>query len=185
MAKIISQETFDEVVKENVMEFAMNVQEAKEETVQQFEAQGINLANIIKDLRINEKSGNPVLNDTIDQLKHIAAGGDYNVNEVCKLLDTLFNECKISVPHRVVSLNHRFIRLNLSEVMFKMLYLPYIQMAAKLGAVEIIIDVVESALKQQEAVEASVKMFYSESRILVFQYNCLFLGDQKCPYCME
>lgn len=39
MAKVISQETFDDVVKENVVEFAMTPDEAKEETIKQFEAQ--------------------------------------------------------------------------------------------------------------------------------------------------
>jgi len=39
MAKIISQETFDDVVKENILEFSMSPEEAKEESVKQFEAQ--------------------------------------------------------------------------------------------------------------------------------------------------
>lgn len=104
MAKVISQETFDDVVKENVVEFEMSVQEAKDETVKQFEAQGINLANIIKDLTINEETGNPVLNETIEQLKAISTGGDLSKSkELIKLLDALSTECRISVPHRVVS----------------------------------------------------------------------------------
>lgn len=45
MAKIITQETFDEVVKENIIEFSMSVDEAKDETIQQFEAQVIFLNN--------------------------------------------------------------------------------------------------------------------------------------------
>lgn len=108
MAKIISQETFDDVVKENIVEFAMGVQEAKEETVKQFEAQGINLANIIKDLSINEETGNPVLNETIDKLKTISAGDDISSDQVLKLLDILAKECKSSVPHRVVSTDYNF-----------------------------------------------------------------------------
>lgn len=39
MAKVISQETFDDVLKENIVDFSMSVDEAREETVQQFEAQ--------------------------------------------------------------------------------------------------------------------------------------------------
>lgn len=103
MAKVISQETFDEVVKENVVEFEMSVQEAKDETVKQFEAQGINLANIIRDLTINEESGNPILNETIERLKTISTAGDIASVDLPKLLDTLAAECRISVPHRVVS----------------------------------------------------------------------------------
>lgn len=103
MAKIISQETFDDVVKENIVEFEMSVQEAKEESVKQFEAQGINLANIIKDLSINEETGKPVLNETIEQLKAISTGDDISSDQVPKLLATLAKECAFSVPHRVVS----------------------------------------------------------------------------------
>lgn len=104
MAKVISQETFDDAVRENVIEFEMNIPDAKEETVQQFEAQGINLANIIKDLAINEETGKPVLNETIDKLKTIIAKKDIvDADELPKLLDTIANECVASVPHRVVS----------------------------------------------------------------------------------
>lgn len=39
MAKVISQDTFDDVVKENIVEFEMSPDEAKEETIKQFEAQ--------------------------------------------------------------------------------------------------------------------------------------------------
>lgn len=38
-AKVISQETFDDVVKENIIEFSMDPEEAKQETIKQFEAQ--------------------------------------------------------------------------------------------------------------------------------------------------
>lgn len=103
MAKVISQETFDDAVRENVVEFEMDIQEAKEETVKQFEAQGINLANIIKDLKISEETGKPVLNETIDQLKTIVAGGNVGTSDLPQLLETLSNECESSVPHRVVN----------------------------------------------------------------------------------
>lgn len=105
MAKIISQETFDDAVRENVVEFEMGIPEAKEETVKQFEAQGINLANIIKDLTINEETGKPVLNETIDKLKASIANANnaVDVDELSKLLEILANECAASVPHRVVS----------------------------------------------------------------------------------
>lgn len=73
MAKVISQETFDDVVQENIVEFEMSAAEAKVESIKQFEAQGINLANIIKDLKINEETGKPILNETIEKLKTIAA----------------------------------------------------------------------------------------------------------------
>lgn len=57
MAKVISQETFDEVLKENIIEFSMSVEESRKETIQQFTAQSVNLSNLIVNLAINEDSG--------------------------------------------------------------------------------------------------------------------------------
>ncbi|XP_043838580.1 armadillo repeat-containing protein 6 isoform X1 [Dromiciops gliroides] len=48
MAKRISQETFDDVVQENIMEFDMDPEEAVKEAIQQFESQGVDLTNIVK-----------------------------------------------------------------------------------------------------------------------------------------
>lgn len=102
MAKVISQETFDDVVKENIVEFSMSTEEAKKETIEQFEAQGINLANIIKDLAINEETGRPVLNETLENLKELSVQ-PLKHEEINKHLITLATECAKSVPHRVVS----------------------------------------------------------------------------------
>lgn len=102
MAKVISQETYDEVIKENIVEFSMSVVEAREETIQQFEAQGINLANIIKDLTINETTGQPVLNESIESLKkHINGENILSLSDLEKQLDVLVAELCKSTPHRV------------------------------------------------------------------------------------
>ena len=47
MAKQISQETFDTVVKENIAEFEMEPEEALNDAVQQFEAQ-VGLVDVVK-----------------------------------------------------------------------------------------------------------------------------------------
>ena len=39
MVKVISQETFDAVVKENVDEFGLDLEEARKDAIQQFKAQ--------------------------------------------------------------------------------------------------------------------------------------------------
>lgn len=39
MAKVITQATFDDVVKENMVEFEMSVEEAVNDTVEQFQSQ--------------------------------------------------------------------------------------------------------------------------------------------------
>lgn len=104
MAKVITQETFDDVVQENIVEFAMGSAEAKDETIKQFEAQGINLANIIKDLSLNETTGKPLLNEAIDSLKeHISGVCTLSDESLIAKLDILTVECSKSVPHRVLA----------------------------------------------------------------------------------
>lgn len=104
MAKIITQETFDDVVKENIVEFSMGTAEAKDETIKQFEAQGINLANIIKDLSLNEETGQPLLNEAIDSLReHISGAKCLSDESLIAKLDVLVTECSQSVPHRVLA----------------------------------------------------------------------------------
>ena len=51
MAKQISQETFDDVVRENMQEFDMTAEEALEDAVKQFESQ------VKESLRKTEKTG--------------------------------------------------------------------------------------------------------------------------------
>jgi len=46
LAKLITQDTFDEAVRENMEEFGMSQQEAVEDAVKQFEAQGASLRNV-------------------------------------------------------------------------------------------------------------------------------------------
>jgi armadillo repeat-containing protein 6 len=57
--KMISQETFDEVVKENIEDFEMTPEEALKDAIEQFHSQGINLSNIIKVLD-NERKEMPI-----------------------------------------------------------------------------------------------------------------------------
>lgn len=103
MAKVITQETFDDTVKENIVEFSMSIEEAREETVKQFEAQGINLGNIIRDLNLNAESGVPLLNEALEYLKSNRNDLAQNKTEVCKHLTTLVEECKLGVPQRVLA----------------------------------------------------------------------------------
>uniref|UniRef100_A0A1Q3F454 Armadillo repeat-containing protein 6 n=1 Tax=Culex tarsalis TaxID=7177 RepID=A0A1Q3F454_CULTA len=117
MAKVITQETFDDVVKENIIEFSMSVEESREETVSQFEAQGINLANIIKDLNVNPETGVPVLNEAVEYLRTCELTAVSSKELVCNHLATVVAECKLSVPHRVL--------------------------AAKLGAYELVVGTLE------------------------------------------
>lgn len=131
MAKVITQETFDDVVQENIVDFSMSVAESRVETIQQFEAQGINLSNIIKDLSINEETGVPLVKEAIAQLKAHCSGAavlDAAVLGTC--VDVLRVECDKSVPHRVL--------------------------AAKHGAQEVLVALADTEINKGEAVEQEV-----------------------------
>lgn len=72
----------------------MSIEEAREETIQQFEAQGINLLNIIKDLDLNDKTGKPILIECIEQLKdHVEGTKKLSSSELETCLDQLAAEC--------------------------------------------------------------------------------------------
>lgn len=101
-AKVISQETYDEVLKENIIEFSMSVDEARDESIQQFEAQGINLANVIKDLTINEETGDPIMYESIDAIKeHSVKNKKLSNEQLQRQLDIFMSELSKSIAHRV------------------------------------------------------------------------------------
>uniref|UniRef100_A0A1L8DBE1 Armadillo/beta-catenin-like repeat-containing protein n=1 Tax=Nyssomyia neivai TaxID=330878 RepID=A0A1L8DBE1_9DIPT len=103
MAKVISQETFDDAVKENVTEFEMSVEEAKEETIKQFQAQGVNLANIIVDLTVNSATGRPILLEKIEEVKTMEQVTEGNRQELLEKLVVISEECSKTLPHRVLA----------------------------------------------------------------------------------
>lgn len=106
MAKVITQQTFDDVVKENIVDFSMSADDARQETIEQFEAQGINLSNIIKDLSINEETGLPVIGEAIESLRlHVSGEVLLDKTEIIRNLKVLKTECDKSVPHRVLAAN--------------------------------------------------------------------------------
>uniref|UniRef100_K3WSJ3 Armadillo repeat-containing domain-containing protein n=1 Tax=Globisporangium ultimum (strain ATCC 200006 / CBS 805.95 / DAOM BR144) TaxID=431595 RepID=K3WSJ3_GLOUD len=71
--KQISQETFDECVRENMEEFDMDLAEATQDAVQQFESQQVDLSNIIKHMRAanGDAGGDAQHENILDQIKRI------------------------------------------------------------------------------------------------------------------
>jgi hypothetical protein len=47
MVRVITQETFDQVVTENMEEFSMELADAVKDAKEQFDSQGVSLANIV------------------------------------------------------------------------------------------------------------------------------------------
>ncbi|XP_045506934.1 armadillo repeat-containing protein 6 homolog [Colias croceus] len=97
MVRIISQETYDEVVRENIEEFDMTPEDAIKEAVAQFEAQGVDLSNIIRDLSLGP-GDNHLVSITVTKLKELPRN---NSEEISKELDVLIAECNKDIAHRV------------------------------------------------------------------------------------
>ncbi|XP_038077647.1 armadillo repeat-containing protein 6-like [Patiria miniata] len=105
--KRITQDTFDEVVKENIEEFEMSPEEALNEAIQQFETQGVNLLNIIKAVpTVDSESGtvtrHPVL-EALDQLNQVLQGAVTDKESVKAFLVRFSSECGADISHRIAA----------------------------------------------------------------------------------
>lgn len=111
MAKVVSQETYDSVVLENVVDFEMSHEEAHTEAQKEFEAQGVHLGIIVKDGK--PSADNKVMEHSIlvalQQVKSAlgaAGNGSPSLKEVEEPLATFTTACKMSVAHRVLASKH-------------------------------------------------------------------------------
>ncbi|KAG6463655.1 armadillo repeat-containing protein 6 homolog [Manduca sexta] len=100
MVRVITQDTYDEVVKENMEEFDMSPEEAINEAVAQFEAQGVDLSNIIKDLALSSGDDH-LVSTTVAKLKEIWDDKQRDFNDLMKEFDTLKSECAKDIARRV------------------------------------------------------------------------------------
>lgn len=103
MAKQITQETFDDVVKENIEEFEMSVEEAIADAVQQFESQGINLNMIIQDASLYSSDGKKKVHPVIAALEALSIScesEDTQNDEQGEHLDTVKQECELDLSRR-------------------------------------------------------------------------------------
>ena len=96
MVKVITQETFDAVVKENVEEFGMEMAEAVKDAKEQFEKQGCNLGNIV----LSEKGSKVVVTAVQELFK------DISVEEQMKCLKTIQDSCRNDLAQRVLATNN-------------------------------------------------------------------------------
>jgi len=96
MVKVISQETFDGVVKENMEEFDMEMPEAVADAKEQFEKQGINLSNIV----ISDK-GSQVVVEAVQALFK-----DLPRDDLIKNLQAIQECCKDDLAQRVLATNN-------------------------------------------------------------------------------
>ncbi|XP_030396230.1 armadillo repeat-containing protein 6 isoform X1 [Gopherus evgoodei] len=101
----ITQETFDDVVQENIMEFEMDPDEAVKEAIQQFESQGVDLSTIVKAARKpTSENGQEQKHDilqTLDSLRKSIA--DSALGEVGEQLVRFSEQCREQLAVRYLA----------------------------------------------------------------------------------
>lgn len=102
MVRVISQETYDEAVNENIEVFSMSPEEAIDGAIKQFEAQGVDLSNIIKDLVLTQD--NEVILAYLDQLRSSLTKKHYD--RIPRVLDKLTIELDKDIARRVYAGKH-------------------------------------------------------------------------------
>ncbi|XP_053150393.1 armadillo repeat-containing protein 6 isoform X2 [Hemicordylus capensis] len=104
-AKQITQETFDEVVQENIVEFGLEPEEALNEAVQQFESQGVDLSNIVKEApnptSENGQEQNHAILQTLDSLQKAIVDSDSS--EMDELLGSFAEQCRRELAVRYLA----------------------------------------------------------------------------------
>ncbi|RUS76476.1 hypothetical protein EGW08_015760 [Elysia chlorotica] len=108
MAKQISQQTFDEVVQENMSEFDMDAEEAVNDAVQQFESQGVNLSIIVKDPTLygSGDSGDLQEHPVIAAIKNISSSlenPEVSLTSLTDYLGAIQKECNIDLARRCLA----------------------------------------------------------------------------------
>ncbi|XP_069672945.1 armadillo repeat-containing protein 6 homolog [Periplaneta americana] len=132
MVRVITQETFDDVVKENMEEFDMSPEEAVQEAVQQFEAQGVDLSNIVKEAVMDSIPGasRNELTATINNLSELIKKSPRQDDTIIEELLTVKEECNKSIAHKVF--------------------------AAKIGTYNVLLDILEMCQSSNDIANAAL-----------------------------
>ncbi|CAH0715057.1 unnamed protein product, partial [Brenthis ino] len=147
MVRVITQETYDDVVKENIDEFDMSPEEAIKEAVAQFEAQGVDLSNIIKDLALSSNETHLIC-ISINNLKELC-NSSKDKTLILKELEIFKTECNKDIAHRV--------------------------RAGKEGAYKVLIDLLDENIKtyKQENNDIIIKVLNSLAALMDVQPDLL------------
>ncbi|XP_054142577.1 armadillo repeat-containing protein 6 [Melozone crissalis] len=107
-SKQIAQETFDEAVQENITEFEMEPEEAVREAVLQFEAQGVDLSNIVKAVRPPaSENGQRQKHQILLTLESLArAVAEQDVAQLPQQLALLAAQCREQLAFRCLAGRH-------------------------------------------------------------------------------
>ncbi|XP_063919087.1 armadillo repeat-containing protein 6 homolog [Zophobas morio] len=97
MVLVITQQTFDEAVQENINDLGLSPEDAVIEAVTQFKAQGVDLSNVVTELGASADFEN--LNSIIEKLKKCQE--NYVAQDCSDLLVALKQECDKGIQYRV------------------------------------------------------------------------------------
>ncbi|KAI4466842.1 hypothetical protein MML48_2g00002134 [Holotrichia oblita] len=103
MSLQITQESFDNTVRENVSEFEMSVEEAIKETIEQFSAQGVNLTHIVTDWMMASSANSLELVDAIRQLNELTSGESMDLQALITQLSIIRAECDKGLNYKVLA----------------------------------------------------------------------------------
>lgn len=104
--KVITQVTFDAVVKENVSDFGMNFADAIRDAVSQFEAQSVDLSNIVTKVEVEGDAPDAIAlpseraSSLVESLKTLARDARADLDDLSKELVDVKQECDIDLAHR-------------------------------------------------------------------------------------
>lgn len=102
MVKVITQETFDAVVKENVEEFGLELEEARKDAIKQFIAQGVDLTNIVTDGPTEGDQTHTIV-VALQNLSKLLENAAPDDAEVMTFLRELETQCNIDLAHRIMA----------------------------------------------------------------------------------
>jgi len=101
MVKVIEQETFDAVVQENIEEFDLSKEEAIKDAISQFEAQGVNLANIV-----TSSDGDGDQHIVIVALNCLALDEAMSEEKIVEHCSTVKSECSKGLAEKIMATKH-------------------------------------------------------------------------------
>lgn len=95
----ITQETFDDAVKENMEEFEMEPAEALRDAVEQFESQGVDLTCIVKAIPVRSSDDNQEEHEILQALDSIRVGKDIGKSDIKRFTE----QCSLGFAQRYLA----------------------------------------------------------------------------------
>mmetsp|Transcript_7728 Transcript_7728/g.14032 ORF Transcript_7728/g.14032 Transcript_7728/m.14032 type:complete len:495 (-) Transcript_7728:742-2226(-) len=97
---VITQETFDEAVRENEVEFGMSRDEAIQDAIEQFQKSGVQNFDHLN-LDINQNSEESIENPILSVIQNMKSVSDYTEHSVCQQLEFLLEELPEDRPGNI------------------------------------------------------------------------------------